>query len=166
MQAIVYESNTGYTKQYAKMLSKKTGLPAYSLKDAQQKLNPGTSVFFMGWLMGGMVQGVKKAKKCFDVRGVCGVGTGAASDETLKGMMQGCGTGKDNTFHLQGGFDMNKLRGMYKLLMKIMVKPLVREIEKKENKTSEDLKAIAMLKKGGSNVSEENLSAILAWFNK
>ncbi len=38
MNAIVFTSNTGHTAKYAKILGEKTGLPVYSLKEAQKSL--------------------------------------------------------------------------------------------------------------------------------
>lgn len=39
MDAIVYTSNTGSTKRYAELLSQMTGLPAFALGDAKDKLS-------------------------------------------------------------------------------------------------------------------------------
>lgn len=36
--SIVYTSNTGYTREYAVLLGEKTGLPVYSLEEADKKL--------------------------------------------------------------------------------------------------------------------------------
>lgn len=41
IEAIVYTSNTGYTEEYARMLSKSTGLRALLLKDAVKALKRG-----------------------------------------------------------------------------------------------------------------------------
>lgn len=38
IDAIVYVSNTGYTKAYAQMLGNQTGLPVYPLEEAQKVL--------------------------------------------------------------------------------------------------------------------------------
>ena len=61
IEAIVYTSNTGYTEEYARMLSKSTGLRALLLKDAVKALKRGTPVIYMGWLMAGIINGYKKA---------------------------------------------------------------------------------------------------------
>ena len=37
--SIVYTSNTGYTAEYARLLGEKTGLPVYSLAEAEQKIS-------------------------------------------------------------------------------------------------------------------------------
>lgn len=38
INAIVYTSNTGYTAQYARLLGEKTGMPVYSLDEAEKCL--------------------------------------------------------------------------------------------------------------------------------
>ena len=75
ISAIVYTTNTGYTKKYAELLSKHTGLPLYSLKDAT-KLSKGEPIIYLGWLMAGVIKGYKRASKSFTVSAVCGVGMG------------------------------------------------------------------------------------------
>lgn len=37
MEAIIYTTNTGSAEQYAKILAQETGLPAYSMKEAQKR---------------------------------------------------------------------------------------------------------------------------------
>ena len=46
--AIVYTSNTGYTRQYAMLLGEKTKLPVYSLDEAVQKLAQVNTVIYLG----------------------------------------------------------------------------------------------------------------------
>lgn len=58
--AILYNSNTGFTERYAKMLGEKTGLPVFSAENPPKK---GTAVIYMGWLMAGSVFGYKKPQK-------------------------------------------------------------------------------------------------------
>ena len=42
--AILYTSNTGFTRQYAQMLGGKLGLPVYPLQEAFSELPRGSSV--------------------------------------------------------------------------------------------------------------------------
>lgn len=48
MEAIIYTTNTGSAEQYAKILAQETGLPAYSMKEAQKKIRPGVDVICLG----------------------------------------------------------------------------------------------------------------------
>ena len=45
MKAIVYTSQTGHTQRYAQMLAERTGVPAYSLKEAGKSLRRGEEIF-------------------------------------------------------------------------------------------------------------------------
>ena len=50
LAGIVYESNSGFTKQYAEMLSAAAGIPALPLVEAVSKIPRGSEVFFLGWV--------------------------------------------------------------------------------------------------------------------
>lgn len=69
MKAIVYTSQTGHTQRYAQMLAERTGVPAYSLKEAGKSLRRGEEIFYMGWLMAGTVKGLQSAMDRYTIRG-------------------------------------------------------------------------------------------------
>ena len=71
LAAIVYTSATGFTRQYAGLLSAACGLPAMALKGA---VPPPGPVLYLGWLRAGSVQGLRAARRRFPVAGVCAVG--------------------------------------------------------------------------------------------
>ena len=81
MNAIVYTSNTGTTKEYAKLLSDKLSLPYYSLDEIGYKVKPGSKIIYLGWIMASRVKGYKKVVKDYDVRAVCAVGMGATGTQ-------------------------------------------------------------------------------------
>ena len=74
MKAIVYTSHTGHTQRYAQLLAERTGVPAYSMKEAREKLRPKDEIFYMGWLMAGTVKGVQAAMDRYTIRGAAIVG--------------------------------------------------------------------------------------------
>lgn len=76
IKAIVYTSNTGTTREYARLLSETITLPYYSLSEAQDKLKKQTEIIYLGWLMAGTIKGYKEAKKNYKICAVCGVGMG------------------------------------------------------------------------------------------
>ena len=120
MKAIVYTSKCGHTAEYAGILGKLTGLPVYSLKDAEKQLENGVSVIYLGWLMASRVQGLKKAAKKFKISAVCAVGlcdTGALLSEVQKANALPEGF---PLFTMQGGMDKTKLHGPYKLMINII----------------------------------------------
>lgn len=55
LNAIIYTSNTGYTREYAQMLGQKLRLPVYALEEAASRLDSGSCVLYLGWLMAGKV---------------------------------------------------------------------------------------------------------------
>lgn len=162
---IVYTSNTGYTQQYALLLGKKTGLPVYSLEEAMQKPALDASVIYLGWLMAGKVQGYAKASKRFHVAAVCGVGMGTTGSQLPDLRKANVLPADMPIFTLQGGFDITRLRGIYKLMMTVMVNTAGKGLAKKENRSPDEDAMLDMLLHGGSCVSEENLSAVLAWYH-
>lgn len=57
MNAIIYTTNTGSTECYARLLTQKTELPAYSLAEAKKRVFAGTEIIYLGWIMAGSVKG-------------------------------------------------------------------------------------------------------------
>ena len=161
--SIVYTSNTGYTAEYARLLGEKTGLPVYSLAEAEQKLAAGNRVIYLGWLMAGKVQGYKKAAKRYKVQAVCGVGMGGTGSQLQEARKANAIPEKTPLFTLQGGFDIQKLSGVYKLMMTIMVKTAGKGLAEKQDRTPDEDVMLEMLTQGGSRVSAENLAEVLAW---
>ena len=161
--SIVYKSNTGYTAEYARLLGEKTGLPVYSLDEAEQKLAAGNCVSYLGWLMAGKVQGYKKAAKRYKVQAVCGVGMGGNGSQLREVRKANAIPEKTPLFTLQGGFDLSKLSGVYKLMMTIMVKTAGKGLAEKQDRTPDEDVMLEMMTRGGSRVSAENLAEVLAW---
>lgn len=164
--AIVYTSNTGHTEQYAALLGNKTGLPVYPLDEAMRKLPPEESVIYLGWLMAGKVQGYKKAAGRWQVEAVCGVGMGATGSQMQDLHKANALPDSMPVFTLQGGFDITRLRGVYKLMMTVMLKTAGKGLEAKEDRTPDEDDMLDLLLHGGSRVSEDNLAAVLDWYQK
>lgn len=161
-KAIVYTSNTGFTKKYAELLGKKLGLPVYELEEAEKKLSKDSKVIYMGWLMANTVKSVVNAMAAFNVIAVCGVGlseTGSAIDE-----IRALNKFKPElpVFTLQGGMDRKKLKGFNKFIIWMLEKGL----KKAKNPTEDDKKKLELISNGGDFVNEENLSAVIEWYNK
>lgn len=164
--AIVYTSNTGHTEQYAALLGNKTGLPVYPLDEAMRKLPPEESVIYLGWLMAGKVQGYKKAAGRWQVEAVCGVGMGVTGSQMQDLRKANALPDSMPVFTLQGGFDITRLRGVYKLMMTVMLKTAGKGLEAKEDRTPDEDDMLDLLLHGGSRVSEDNLAAVLDWYQK
>lgn len=164
-KAIVYTSNTGYTAEYANMLGGKIGLPAYSFKEAEVKLPKGEAVIYLGWIIAGQIKNYNRALQKYKISAVCGVGmstTGSKIQDTRK-----LNNIPNNIplFTLQGGFELKKLKGIYKFMMKLMSKTLVKSITENPDKTPEDDVMLNLLLNGGSCVCKENLQSVVDWYN-
>lgn len=64
-------------------------------------------------------------------------------------------------FYLQGGFDIEKLRGINKFMMKMMESMVVKKLEGKQDKTESEADMLEMFKHGGDRVKEENLDEVV-----
>lgn len=162
--AILYTSNTGYTEQYAKLLAERTGLPVYSLKESKHRPESGSSVIYLGWLMAGCVKGYKTAAKRFSVAAVCGVGMGATGSQIQDVRKANALPETVPVFTLQGGFDLKRLRGVYKFMMTVMAKTMGKGLAEKKNRTPDEDEMLDLLINGGNRVSEDNLGAVLQWY--
>ena len=156
--------NTGYTAEYARLLADKPGLPVYSLEEAIKKLPAGNSVVYLGWLMAGHVQGYKKAARKYDVQAVCGVGMGATGSQLSDVRKANAIAESTPVFTMQGGFDLARLKGIYRFMMTVMAKTAGKSLAEKSGRTADEDAMLDLLQNGGSRVSQENLSAVLRWY--
>ncbi len=162
---IVYRSSTGFTKEYAEMLAKAEKMKVCPLSEAQGRVGPGETVFFMGPLMAGHISGVDQAVKKFAVRGVCGVGMSPASQQTLDTLAKANYVPGAPIFYLQSGWAPKKV-GWLKRRMVGMATRSMREALQNKKRTPEEDKQLDFLLHGGSFVAFENLEAIREWIEE
>ena len=67
-------------------------------------------------------------------------------------------------FTLQGNFNVEKLHGMYKMMMSIMVKTAGKALEKKADRTPEEEDMLDMMLHGGERVRIQNLQGVISWY--
>lgn len=163
IQAIVYTSNTGHTAQYARLLGDKTGLPVYSLQDAKQALAPQTTILYLGWLMAGMIKDYKQTAQTYRVAAVCSVGLDATPKQAEATRQSNAIPAPVPLFPLPGGYAPDKLRGIYKFIMKMVTKALIKQIREKADQTAADKAMLNTLQTGGSYVNETHLADVLEW---
>lgn len=166
MEAIVYTSNTGTTKEYAKLLGKKLSLPVYSIDEAKGKVEFGSKIIYLGWIMASGVKGYKKALKDYDIRAIGAVGMGKTGTQEREVRTKNSIPALIPVFTLQGGFDIKKLHGIYKFMMKIMVKTAGKGLSNKQDRTEEEDQMLDMMLNGGKYVSEKNLESFLDWYER
>lgn len=157
MDAIVYVSNTGFTEKYAKLLALETSLPVLSLDDAKKNLKKGSEIVFLGWIMGGIISGFKKAKRRYKIKCVAGVGMDSPKNQTGEYLATKNKIKDIPTHYLQGGFNMGMLTGVYGIMMRSMLK----QLQMKKEKTKEDIEFEKQISKGFDKVKMENLQLVL-----
>ena len=146
MKAIVYTSQTGHTQRYAQMLAERTGVPAYSLKEAGKSLRRGEEIFYMGWLM---------------------AGTGNGDLWTEARINGGYSDSGGRLFYLQGGYAPEKLGFFYRMMMKPMAGSVVRQVQARgEAATDQERRMAEIFQHGGDFVREEALDEIVRWFRE
>ncbi len=162
ISAIVYTSNTGFTKKYAELLGERTGLPVRPLRSIG--LPKKSEVIYLGWVAASVIKGYDTASRMYDIKAVCGVcmgPTGSQIDEIRKKTKI---SDDIPLFTLQGGFDPNRLHGFYKFVMRPVMKKMRAQLEAIENRTPEEDLALEMVTVGKDLVDERNLSGILEWY--
>lgn len=165
MDAIIYTSNTGTTKEYAFLLGKYTGLSVLSLKEAKDKVTKGSKIIYLGWVMAGKIQGYSKATKQYKVKAVCGVCMGATGTQIPEIREKNRISETVPVFSMQGGFDINKLHGIYKMMMTVMAKTAGKGLAEKTDRTPDEDMMLDMMLNGANYVSENNMENLLDWYN-
>lgn len=165
IKAVVYTSNTGTTKKYAQLICKNTGLACYSLDKAKTELVKDSEIIYLGWIMAGGIKEFKTAIKLFKVVAVCGIGMGKTGTQ-LDDVKSKNNIGSDiAVFTLQGGFDISKLKGIYRFMMNTMAKTAGKKLAEKADRTEDENDMLDMMQNGGNRVSEENLKSFFEWYN-
>lgn len=157
VDAIVYTSKNGHTKEYAEILSKKIDTPILSLEEALKKLNKESKVIYMGWIHANKVMGYKKAWKKFCVCLV--IGCGLCDTGTIIGEVRNR-TNINSSVHLftvQGGIKLSSLKSFDKLLINMLISGL----SKSKNRTPQDDRMLYLLTHEDNYVKEDNLKAVM-----
>jgi len=162
MDGIVYESNTGTTERYAKLLAEKTGLPVYAHAVAKKQLSQGAKIIYLSWLCAGQIKGYAKAAKYFDVQGVGAVGMSIPSEKLMVDIMQRNGISLDDLYYLPGSLDKSKLKGMNKLMLDAAAKSMIKDIQGKTDPTPDDEIMLHMLIHGGDWMDESYLQPLIS----
>lgn len=165
MNAILYTSNTGSTAQYAKLLADKTGLPVYSAEEAKSKLPTRSEILYLGWLMASSIKGYKDAAKRYNIRAVCAVGMGQTGTQVEMVREKNAIPAGIPLFTLQGNLDVEKIHGVYKTMMTVMVKTAGKALAEKTDRTPEEDDMLDMMFHGRDRVRAEHLNAVLAWYD-
>lgn len=165
INAIVFLSETGHSREYAELLSKEINIPSYDLNNCKD-LAKGSSIIYIGWLSAGFLKGYKKANSKYDIQAVCSVGMGAKDTQLPDVIKQNKISDNIPSFYLQGGFEIEKLHGINKFMMNTMKKTVGKALSEKVYSTDDEKAMLDLLINGGNKVLKANLKNIINWYNK
>ena len=157
---VVYQSGTGFTAKYADWIARDLGCEAKEFKKVSpSELADFDMVIYGGWILGGMVVGFDKIK-ALNLKNVVvfGVGMTVPSDEVAEKLSAQNQIPRDRFFYYEGGYNPKKL-GVVK---KMMVNMVMKSVEKKENKTADDLQTLETLK-GADRTNKEAIKGLVAY---
>ena len=171
MKAIIYTSNTGFTRKYAQMLSDALSLPAYNagLGEDKKSLSKGDDVIYMGWISANRIEGLKKAARRYNIRAVCPCGISETADSIIKDL-RARNSIADNipVFYLRGGMDFSKLTGVQKKMLMMFGSVLRKTAEtgtdEAERKKAKEL--IKILDKGADFTDRMKLKPVIEWYGE
>ena len=163
IDAVVYTTNTGFSKEYALMLGNELNLPVYELEKALKEIKKDTEIAYLGWVMADNIVGYKKVATYFKVSVLCAVDLSSNKDRIAKANIIDNNT---ELFVLKGGINLNRLKGFKKFLMKIISKSMIKDLEIKQNLDLEDKKLLAILKGEESGVLKNNLSEAISYIRR
>ena len=160
---IIYESGTGFTAQYAAWMAEELQCESMPLKNTKAvNLAEYDQVIFGGWMCAGKVMGYDKFAK-LNAKNVVlfAVGMAPSVPEVTEKIVKENGFDAERFFYLEGGYRPEKVN----FIMRTMMKMLKKSIEKKPEKTEEDLYIIKTFN-GADNVKKEAILPLVEFCKK
>ena len=143
--AVIYTSQTGFTKRYAEWIAEKSNADIFNLKDAQKKdasfLNSYDAVIYAGWCMAGQVVKSKwfldkaaslKGKKLALVAVGASPNENPQVDEAMAALLTAEQKQYIKVFYCQGGINYDKMKFPSKLAMKMFAGSLKKSKDPKQ----------------------------------
>ena len=151
MTIIVYNSKTGSSEKYARLLSERTGFDCYSVKDSYPK---DEDIVFFGWLRKYTIVGMSKVD-VNRVKAVCAVGCDNV-DFFNKEEVVSCNGYSAETFYLRGWIIPEKLNFIERLILKLVSKKILKEAGEYA-----DMTLITAMNKGGDFFDESFIDPVV-----
>ena len=148
--AVIYTSQTGFTKRYVEWISEKADADIFDLKDAQKKdasfFNSYDAVIYAGWCLAGKV--VKSNwffDKAVSLKGkklaIVAVGASPNENPEVDAAMAALLTEEQKqyikVFYCQGGINYDKMKLPFKLAMKMFANSLKKSKDPKQREQGE-----------------------------
>lgn len=161
IKAIIYNSHTGFSKQYAYHYAVSTGLPIYNIKEAKKKLNKNDEIIYFSWLNSNKIVKLNKLKK-YSIAYIAVCGMSFYSEELIDNIRK---TNKfDNIYYLQGGIRWRMLNTFERIIMKFILRSLKRK-NKKGLLDKDQRVYLDRLNNGYENVDLNSLNHLIMWYN-
>ena len=151
MTIIVYNSKTGSSERYARMLSERTGIPCYSVRDQYPERE---DIVFFGWLRKYTVVGLSKIDQS-RLRAVCVVGVDDVDFFPRDNVISKYGYDAE-TFYLRGWIVPEKLNFLERFILRMVSKKILKEAGVYAN-----MEIITAMNDGGSFFDESFLEPII-----
>ena len=160
---VIYESGTGFTAQYAAWIAEELQCESVALKNAKSvNVADYDQVIFGGWMCAGKVMGYDKFVKLHAKNAVLfAVGMAPAVPEVANKIIADNGFDAERFFYFEGGYRPEKVN----FIMRTMMKMLKKSIEKKPEKTEEDLYIIKTFH-GADNAKKEAIQPLVEFCKK
>lgn len=149
--AVVYNSQTGFTRRYARWIAEAAGADCMELSEAKKKsMASYEAIVFGGWACAGSISKLGWLKDNMDkwtdkkLIVFCVGGSPMESPEIEPALRRNFKEGeleKVSVFYCPGGFNYEKMSAASKLMMKIFIKSL----KAKKDKTREEEEMIKMI---------------------
>lgn len=153
---VIYQSSTGFTKQYAEWIAGGLACRAVSIKEvAAADLAEKDTVIFGGWIMGNAIMGYDKMKQMGAKRLVVfAVGASPDSKEAREKIVAANNLKETPFFYMPGGMQFDKLN----FFVRFMLKQMKKSISKKSEKSEQDSNMERMI---GTNFDASDKKYIL-----
>lgn len=148
---VIYNSQTGFTKRYARWIAEAAGADCLELSTAKNKnMDSYEAIVFGGWACAGSISKLNWFKSNIDkwagkkLIAFCVGGSPIDNPEiepALKQNFKESELEKVSVFYCPGGFNYEKMSTPSKLMMKLFIKTL----KAKKNKTEEEQEMIKMI---------------------
>lgn len=149
--AVIYNSQTGFTKKYAEWISEAVGADCFELRTAKkQNFDRYDAIVFGGWACAGSISKISWFKSNIDKWSgkmlviFCTGGSPAESPEMetfLSNNFSESEREKVHVFYCPGGFNYEKMSAGSKLMMKMFQKM----VAAKKDKTEADIEMLKMI---------------------
>ena len=158
IKAIIYQSKTGHTKEYAETLSKELKIPCYSVSDAKEKLQQQEEIIYLSWVRATTLVGYKKINKKYQIICLGAVGAYPKSNEYLKQLKEYNHITQE-LFYFRGGINYEKLNKFYQKLLKLVGKAITME-------NPRDKEMSLLFEKGGNFVNPKQLKSLVEYIKE